>query len=64
MSKSSVVSNIVSVMVNYSQSLMIQMICISLLYLVYKINFRQKQAYFWLHLEKEIQEKNASKYTA
>jgi len=64
MSKSHVLSNIVSIMVNYNQSLMIQMICISLLYLVYKINFRQKQAYFWLHLEKEIQEKRATKFTA
>jgi len=64
MSKSYILSNIVSMLINYNQSFMIQMICVGLLYLVYKINFRQKEAYFWLHLEKEIQEQNAAKFAA
>ncbi|NJK78263.1 MAG: hypothetical protein HC944_06010 [Nanoarchaeota archaeon] len=57
--KTNVISNIVSILINYNQLFMVQITCVGLLYIIYKINFRQKEAYFWLNLEKEIQEQKA-----
>jgi hypothetical protein len=53
-------SNIVFILVKYNQLFLIQIICIGVLYLLYKTVFRKKEAYFWLNLEKAIIDKKAS----
>jgi len=53
-------SNIVLILVKYNQLFLIQMICIGVLYLMYKTAFRKKEAYFWLNLEKAIIDKKAN----
>jgi len=53
-------SNIVLILVKYNQLFLIQMICIGVLYLMYKTAFRKKEAYFWLNLEKAIIDKKTN----